>query len=234
MTSGSDVDELLAVGSCRRQTGSSPYNADSSRSHAALVFTVGPAQLTCVDLAGSERALDTSPKSHHKKKQAARKKHLKESCAINTSLSTLGRCVAYLANAGNNSPQAKIAGGLAPFRDSPLTWFLREALCGDSRTWMIACINPCHHFESLSTLRYAATARALRTRPAADHNNDQNPLQTELKRLKSQNADLRRKLSDAIRHLQHQKHIASRRLEDNVSSWPFVHTPNVSTPTSPF
>ena len=53
-----------------------------------------------------------------------------------------------------------------PFRDSPLTWLLREALVGDSRTWMMACVDSsdAQRSETHSTLRYASSARCLRTK----------------------------------------------------------------------
>lgn len=43
-----------------------------------------------------------------------------------------------------------------PFRDSALTWLLRENLGGNSKTAMIAAISPAdiNYDETLSTLRY--------------------------------------------------------------------------------
>lgn len=44
-----------------------------------------------------------------------------------------------------------------PFRESVLTWLLKEALVGNSRTAMMAAISPAvvNVPETLSTLRYA-------------------------------------------------------------------------------
>ena len=65
------------------------------------------------------------------------------------------------------SALAELAGGAAkgkkkkgdhiPFRDSVLTWLLRENLGGNSKTAMLAAISPAdiNYDETLSTLRYA-------------------------------------------------------------------------------
>jgi len=50
-----------------------------------------------------------------------------------------------------------------PFRDSVLTWILKESLGGNSKTYMIATISPSamHYNESLNTLRYASNAKQI-------------------------------------------------------------------------
>ena len=50
-----------------------------------------------------------------------------------------------------------------PYRDSVLTWLLRENLGGNSRTAMIAAISPAdvNYDETLSTLRYADRAKQI-------------------------------------------------------------------------
>lgn len=50
-----------------------------------------------------------------------------------------------------------------PFRDSVLTWILKESLGGNSKTYMIATVSPSdlHYNESLSTLRYAYNAKQI-------------------------------------------------------------------------
>ncbi len=50
-----------------------------------------------------------------------------------------------------------------PYRDSVLTWILKESLGGNSKTFMIATVSPSelNHNESLSTLRYAANAKKI-------------------------------------------------------------------------
>jgi len=50
-----------------------------------------------------------------------------------------------------------------PFRDSVLTWLLKESLGGNSRTIMLACVSPAdsNWEETVSTLRYASRAKSI-------------------------------------------------------------------------
>ncbi|KAK3066861.1 hypothetical protein LTS18_001448, partial [Coniosporium uncinatum] len=110
-----------------------------------------------VDLAGSERASKTGA-------QGAR---LKEGSQINQSLTTLGRVIAALADpkrqeaarTGKSNKRLEVV----PYRDSVLTWLLKDSLGGNSKTAMVACISPTDYDETLSTLRYADQAKRIRT-----------------------------------------------------------------------
>ena len=50
-----------------------------------------------------------------------------------------------------------------PFRDSVLTWLLKESLGGNSKTIMLACVSPAdsNWEETVSTLRYASRAKSI-------------------------------------------------------------------------
>ena len=50
-----------------------------------------------------------------------------------------------------------------PYRDSMLTWLLKDSLGGNSKTVMMATISPAgdNYEESLSTLRYADRAKSI-------------------------------------------------------------------------
>jgi hypothetical protein len=52
---------------------------------------------------------------------------------------------------------------IVPYRDSILTWLLKDSLEGNSKTAMIACIAPSDYDETPSTLRYADQAKHIRT-----------------------------------------------------------------------
>lgn len=54
-----------------------------------------------------------------------------------------------------------------PYRDSTLTWLLKDSLGGNSKTIMIAAISPadCNYSETLSTLRYANRAKNIINKP---------------------------------------------------------------------
>jgi hypothetical protein len=147
-------------------------NDTSSRSHA--VFTIRLKQIThsllsdetiertarmrLVDLAGSERAKSTE----------ATGQRLKEGGQINRSLTTLGRVIAALADPKRHNPKGRRTREVVPFRDSVLTWLLKDSLGGNSKTAMVACIAPSDYDETLSTLRYADQAKKIRTRASVN------------------------------------------------------------------
>ncbi|CAH0053376.1 unnamed protein product [Clonostachys solani] len=164
-----NIDEILRYmtnGDASRTVASTKMNDTSSRSHAVFTImlkqihhdmetdetTERSSRIRLVDLAGSERAKSTE----------ATGARLREGSNINKSLTTLGRVIAALAD-----PKALRAGkrkDVVPYRDSILTWLLKDSLGGNSKTAMIACIAPSDYDETLSTLRYADQAKRIRTR----------------------------------------------------------------------
>eukprot|EP00730_Choanoeca_flexa_P005630 TRINITY_DN11987_c0_g1_i1.p1 TRINITY_DN11987_c0_g1~~TRINITY_DN11987_c0_g1_i1.p1 ORF type:complete len:1495 (+),score=462.43 TRINITY_DN11987_c0_g1_i1:149-4633(+) len=187
-----DIEGWLAVGSKHRATASTNMNATSSRSHA--VFTMVVSQITkdeddiehtkvskvnLVDLAGSERS-DVAGTSGQR---------LREGSAINKSLHTLGKVISLLADKATKKRSVFI-----PYRDSVLTWILKESLGGNSRTAMLATISPAldNYEETMSTLRYAHQARQIVN--DATVNEDPNAklvreLREEIERLRAQYGD---------------------------------------------
>ncbi|PSN40524.1 Kinesin-like protein Klp98A [Blattella germanica] len=170
----SDIHELMMRGNNHRTTASTNMNDVSSRSHA--IFTVmfvqagfsnnmpseTESKVHLVDLAGSERA-DAS---------GATGQRLKEGAHINKSLVTLGSVISALAELSNSqrensAGQRRASRSFIPYRDSVLTWLLRDSLGGNSKTIMIAAISPadCNYGETLSTLRYANRAKNIINKP---------------------------------------------------------------------
>ncbi|KAL8729528.1 MAG: hypothetical protein Q9181_004973 [Wetmoreana brouardii] len=166
--------ELLSYmrrGDNNRTTASTKMNDTSSRSHAVFTImlkqihhdlstdstTERLARIRLVDLAGSERAKATR----------ATGARLREGSNINKSLTTLGRVIAALADPkhsrAHNGGKTR-SKDVVPYRDSILTWLLKDSLGGNSKTAMIACIAPSDYDETLSTLRYADQAKHIRTR----------------------------------------------------------------------
>ncbi|SPN98913.1 related to kinesin-like protein kif1c [Cephalotrichum gorgonifer] len=164
------INEILRQmtnGDASRTTASTKMNDTSSRSHAVFTImlkqihhdmetdetTERSSRIRLVDLAGSERAKSTE----------ATGARLREGSNINKSLTTLGRVIGALAD-----PKQHRGGGkrrdVVPYRDSILTWLLKDSLGGNSKTAMIACIAPADYDETLSTLRYADQAKKIRTR----------------------------------------------------------------------
>uniref|UniRef100_A0A1I8FEW7 Kinesin motor domain-containing protein n=1 Tax=Macrostomum lignano TaxID=282301 RepID=A0A1I8FEW7_9PLAT len=72
------------------------------------------------------------------------------------SLLSLGKVISLLSERVANEVHI-------PYRESMLTWLLRDSLGGNSQTVMIATVSPApqHIDETLSTLRYATKARSI-------------------------------------------------------------------------
>lgn len=163
----SEIMKHMKIGDANRTTASTKMNDTSSRSHSVFTImlkqihhdmdtdetTERTARIRLVDLAGSERAKATE----------ATGARLREGSNINKSLTTLGRVIAALADPKHNRP-GKRNKDIVPYRDSILTWLLKDSLGGNSKTAMIACISPSDYDETLSTLRYADQAKKIRTR----------------------------------------------------------------------
>ncbi|XP_056240078.1 kinesin-like protein KIF13B isoform X2 [Seriola aureovittata] len=156
-----DIESLMSEGNKSRTVAATNMNEESSRSHAVfniiLTHTLKDLQsgtsgekvsrLSLVDLAGSERAAKTG----------AAGERLKEGSNINKSLTTLGLVISALAEQGTAKNKTKFV----PYRDSVLTWLLKDCLGGNSRTAMVATVSPSadNYDETLSTLRYADRAK---------------------------------------------------------------------------
>ncbi|XP_026093077.1 kinesin-like protein KIF1C [Carassius auratus] len=165
VTSYADISDLMDAGNKARTVAATNMNETSSRSHAVftIVFTQRRrdqltsldtekvSKVSLVDLAGSERA-DSS---------GAKGVRLKEGANINKSLTTLGKVISALAEMQNSKRRKS---EFIPYRDSVLTWILKENLGGNSRTAMIAALSPAdiNYEETLSTLRYADRAKQIR------------------------------------------------------------------------
>ena len=152
---------LLREGNLRRKTESTDANAVSSRSHAVLeiivrrsdrnhyVKQVYEAKLALVDLAGAERARETNNVGSQ----------LRDGANINRSLLALANCINAL---GKRRKKGFV---FVPFRNSKLTRLLKDGLCGNSRTAMIATVAPTdkQYAHTVNTLKYADRAKEIKT-----------------------------------------------------------------------
>lgn len=163
-----EILKYMRMGDASRTTASTKMNDTSSRSHAVFTImlkqiyhdhatdetTERTARIRLVDLAGSERAKATE----------ATGQRLREGSNINKSLTTLGRVIQALAMDPKHArAHNRNRRDIVPYRDSILTWLLKDSLGGNSKTAMIACIAPSDYDETLSTLRYADSAKRIRT-----------------------------------------------------------------------
>ncbi|XP_035529303.1 stAR-related lipid transfer protein 9 isoform X1 [Morone saxatilis] len=212
--------DLLEEGIANRITAATHNHGASSRSHAIFTIQYTQATLennlpsetvskiNLVDLAGSERA-----DPHYCRDR------LTEGSNINKSLVTLGIVISALAQnsqmssscqsinsmasegdgsmVGSHSSSLSGGGGgggrrhcFIPYRDSVLTWLLKDSLGGNSKTIMIATVSPSanSYNETLSTLRYAAHARNIVNKPRVNEDASVRlirELREEIDRLKS-------------------------------------------------
>ncbi|XP_045712877.1 kinesin-like protein KIF15 isoform X1 [Phyllostomus hastatus] len=190
VTSAAGAYQVLSGGWRNRRVASTSMNRESSRSHAVFTVTIESMEksnetvnirtslLNLVDLAGSERQKDTH----------AEGMRLKEAGNINRSLSCLGQVITALVDVGNGK-QRHVC-----YRDSKLTFLLRDSLGGNAKTAIIANVHPGSRCfgETLSTLNFAQRAKLIKNKAVVNEDTQGNvsQLQAEVKRLKEQLAQL--------------------------------------------
>ncbi|KAJ7996282.1 hypothetical protein DPEC_G00235470 [Dallia pectoralis] len=153
---------VLKAGRKNQSFASTHLNHNSSRSHSIFSMrllhvhqeadrgqSTSISELSVCDLAGSERCKDQR-----------NGERMKEANNINTSLHTLGRCIAALRHNQNNKSRPP---QVVPFRDSKLTRVLQGFFCGRGRSSMVVNINPCAstYDETLQALKFSAVATQL-------------------------------------------------------------------------
>ena len=180
-----EAKTLILTGLKSRHVAATEMNAESSRSH--LLFSIylnaqyidakggevkKSSRLHLIDLAGSER----------QKKTKAIGERIKEACMINKSLSTLGNVINALVE------QVEGKGKYIPFRDSKLTYFLKDSLGGNSKTTIVANIS-CSLMqvgETISTLKFVQRAKMIKNSVSLNVSVQENieTLHAEIKKLK--------------------------------------------------
>lgn len=171
VSSVAQAQQLLAAGGKRKKVSKTNMNDTSSRSHTVFTLVVTcsllaegtlqkqTSRLNLVDLAGSEsqRAAGTAGE------------RLKEGSKINQSLSALGNVIMALARTAKGGNKRKVIEGASkaskpfhiPYRDSKLTWLLKDSLGGSAKTFVIANVSPAISCvqETVSTLNFALRAK---------------------------------------------------------------------------
>uniref|UniRef100_A0A671WE75 Kinesin family member 15 n=1 Tax=Sparus aurata TaxID=8175 RepID=A0A671WE75_SPAAU len=186
VNSAAEAYMVLSTGWRNRRVASTSMNRESSRSHAVFTMTleskesinevvnIRMSQLNLVDLAGSERQKDTHTEGSR----------LKEASSINRSLMCLGQVIMALVDVSNGKNRHIC------YRDSKLTFLLRDSLGGNAKTYIIANVHPgskCFG-ETLSTLHFAQRAKLIKNKAIINEDTQGNvkQLQAEVKKLKEQ------------------------------------------------
>ena len=151
VTSPDELLDVVAEGDKSRSVAATNMNETSSRSHSVLIVivtqksrdgSVKVGKLNLADLAGSERIAHTG----------ATGQTLEEAKKINQSLSSLGNCI----NALTDRTRTHI-----PYRDSTLTYLLKDSLGGNTKTTLMICCSsdPYNGLETISTLKFGLRAK---------------------------------------------------------------------------
>jgi len=169
-----EIFELMNTAFSNRATASTNMNSESSRSHCAFCIFVNQewsdgqkkrARLYIIDLAGSERVSKTGAKGAV----------FEEAKAINSSLTALGNCINGLSTGKKH----------VNFRDSKLTYLLKDSLKGNCKTALLVAMtmDDWNLDETVSTLRFAERAKQIKNKVKI--NRDYSP--AELKKLIASN-----------------------------------------------
>ena len=206
ITSAKKAKEALISGFKNRHVASTNMNRESSRSH--LIYTLflissfemdggliitRTSRLHLVDLAGSERQKYTN----------AQGQRIKEAGNINKSLSILGNVINAVIEFNENKTK------FVPFRDSKLTYYLKDSIGGNSKTVIIGNISQSYIQinETQSTLKFIQRAKMIKnkTKIIENVNDTVKLLKIEINSLKQTNEELTKKISELTKENEENK-----------------------------
>ena len=173
ITSKEEALQVMKKGMINRKVGETSMNKKSSRSHSVFTLTIRIinkknqhekfSRFNLIDLAGSERQKSTNTTGLA----------LKEATQINKSLSALGNVIMALSDQSKYPHKSRHI----HYRDSKLTFLLKDSLGGNSLTYLIACISPAKHSygETISTLNFAQRAKHIKNTVYVNEIHQQQP-----------------------------------------------------------
>ena len=203
ISSPTEAHKLLNIGNKNRHVAATVMNRTSSRSHAIFMLMIQMtaetldgvktnrlSRFNLVDLAGSERQKATQTTGLQ----------LREAGQINKSLSALGNVIHALTSGTSSSSTSAAADAVSTkthvsYRDSKLTYLLRDSLGGNSKTIIVATVTTQESSmsESLTTLKFAVRAKRVKNRVSKNEEIAQGTLlalQREVLSLRAQLASL--------------------------------------------
>ena len=191
LTGPPQAHTVFARGAANRHVAETAMNRESSRSHSVFTLYIQSrkeegdlidlteSRFNLVDLAGSER----------QQLAGTTGLRLKEAGNINKSLLALSNVINALVELANGRPRH------VHYRDSKLTFLLRDSLGGNAKTCIIANVSPAPacQAETLSTLRFAQRAKLIKNKAIVnkDIHGSYSQLQAEIKRLQAELAMLK-------------------------------------------
>lgn len=174
--------EVFKTAVSNRRTGTNGVNSESSRSHMVFIIeTEKGSKITLVDLAGSEKH-SVFNFSIKKIKPENPEKSL-ESSNINKSLLYLSRIINKLSEGST---------GHINYRDSKLTFILRDSLNQDSLLAVIGTVDLNDQIETKSTINFLCTAKKIRLNIKNLSPENTEELKMEIKKLTEENKKLKK------------------------------------------
>jgi len=163
--------EVFRIGAAGRRTEDNGLNSKSSRSHMVLTISVergiedevSVSKITLVDLAGSERIEGDTEDENRAKRQRTEKPL--ETANINKSLLYLSRIIYTLSSGDCGSVGSAQRARHVSYRDSKLTFILRDSLNGKSHLAIIGTVNAENRAETRNTVKFLATAKKIKLEP---------------------------------------------------------------------
>lgn len=179
--------EFYQKGISNRKTAATYMNENSSRSHS--IFTIQletkargiakKSKLCFVDLAGSERIGDNE------------NERVRETCNINTSLLCLGKIVHKL----SSNDRWHIS-----YRDSKLTFLLKESLGGNSKLAIIGTVSMDYPSDTINTLNFLNRSKMISNSPSINYDTSKSTMEElveNLRALDEENEQLKVELAHA-------------------------------------
>jgi kinesin family member 15 len=213
INSPSEAYEVYERGSLNRHVAATSMNRESSRSHSVFtlfiqskqrvgeIMDVCESRFNLVDLAGSERQQATGTTGVR----------LKEAGNINKSLLALSNVINGLVDISHGRPRH------VQYRDSKLTFLLRDSLGGNAKTVIIANVSPSSLYfnETWSTLKFAQRAKMIKNKAIVNKDIHGNvlQLQAEIQRLQHELYLARQTVSSSDNQLNYE-HLKKPRLID--------------------